>query len=72
MGKVKGWMMEMEEDALHMDKGSWIEIHGEYYLPIWEEAQMQRLENDAEQLCTKHFGILGRRQNCNLRGQAAL
>tara|TARA_R110000803_G_scaffold22324_1_gene55724 strand:+ start:39 stop:230 length:192 start_codon:yes stop_codon:yes gene_type:complete len=48
MGKVKGWMMEMEEDALHMDKGSWIEIHGEYYLPIWEEAQMQRLENDAE------------------------
>jgi hypothetical protein len=46
MGKVKSWMMEMEEDALHMDKGSWIEIHGEYYLPIWEEAQMQRLEND--------------------------
>jgi hypothetical protein len=46
MGKVKGWMMEMEEDALHMDKGSWIELHGEYYLPIWEEAQMARLENE--------------------------
>lgn len=48
MGKVKSWMMEMQEDALHMDKDSWIELHGEYYVALWEEAQMERIENDAE------------------------
>jgi len=29
MGKVKGWLMEMEEDALIMPLDEWINKHGE-------------------------------------------
>jgi hypothetical protein len=29
MGKIKGWLMEMEEDALIMPLDEWINKHGE-------------------------------------------
>ena len=36
MGKVKAWLMEMEDDALEMARDEFIEKHGEYEVDIWD------------------------------------
>tara|TARA_Y100001951_G_C11251869_1_gene246940 strand:+ start:799 stop:984 length:186 start_codon:yes stop_codon:yes gene_type:complete len=36
MGKVKAWLMEMEEDAAEMTRDEFIEEHGEYQVDVWD------------------------------------
>ena len=36
MGKVKAWLMEMEEDAAEMTRDEFIAKHGEYQMDIWD------------------------------------
>ena len=36
MGKVKAWLMEMEDDALEMTRDEFIAEHGEYQVDIWD------------------------------------
>ena len=35
-GKVKAWLMEMEDDALEMTRDEFIAEHGEYQVDIWD------------------------------------
>ena len=35
-GKVKAWLMEMEEDAVDMTRDEFIKEHGEYQVDIWD------------------------------------
>ena len=35
-GKVKAWLMEMEEDAAEMTRDEFIDKHGEYEADIWD------------------------------------
>ena len=37
MGKVKGLMMQMEEDALWMAKEAWVYLYGESYEKLYDE-----------------------------------
>ena len=36
MGKVKAWLMEMEDDAVDMTRDEFITKHGEYQADIWD------------------------------------
>ena len=36
MGKVKQWLMEMEEDAVDMTRDEFIDRHGEYQVDVWD------------------------------------
>jgi len=35
-GKVKAWLMEMEDDALEMTRDEFMDKHGEYQVDIWD------------------------------------
>ena len=39
MGKVKAWLMDMEEDAMSMNRGSWIEKHGLSNVSVYDEVR---------------------------------
>ena len=39
MGKVKGLMMQMEEDACWMAKEAWIYLYGESYEKLYSPSQ---------------------------------
>ena len=39
MGKVKAWVMDMEEDAIDMTQEAWCERHGESLIEIYHEAR---------------------------------
>ena len=39
MGKVKAWLMDMEEDATHMDKDAWVRKHGQAREYIFDKVQ---------------------------------
>ena len=39
MGKVKAWVMDMEEDAIDMTVEEWCEKHGESLIDIYHEAR---------------------------------
>ena len=36
MGKVKAWLMEMEDDAVDMTRDEFIEKYSEYEVDIWD------------------------------------
>ena len=36
MGKVKEWLMKLEEDAAEMTRDEFIDRHGEYEADIWD------------------------------------
>ena len=36
MGKVKEWLMKLEEDAAEMTRDEFIDRHGEYEVDIWD------------------------------------
>jgi len=38
MGKVKGWLMDMQEDAMWMSRDSWAARHGAHNLDVYDEA----------------------------------
>ena len=35
-GKVKEWLMKMEEDAVDMTRDEFMDRHGEYEVDIWD------------------------------------
>ena len=35
-GKVKAWLMKLEEDAAEMTRDEFIDRHGEYEADIWD------------------------------------
>ena len=35
-GKVKAWLMKLEEDAAEMTRDEFIKEHGEYEVDIWD------------------------------------
>ena len=35
-GKVKAWLMEMEEDAVDMTRDEFMDKHGEYQVDVWD------------------------------------
>tara|TARA_S200002703_G_scaffold151637_1_gene151259 strand:- start:682 stop:891 length:210 start_codon:yes stop_codon:yes gene_type:complete len=39
MGKVKSWIMDMEEDAIDMTLEAWCEKHGESLVDVYHEAR---------------------------------
>ena len=39
MGKVKAWVMDMEEDAIDMTVEEWCEKHGESLIDIYHDAR---------------------------------
>ena len=43
MGRVKDWLIEMEEDAGHLSLTDWVAIHGISHKEIWE-----KLNSDSE------------------------
>ena len=43
-GKVKAWLMEMEDDAVDMTRDEFIEKYSEYEVDIWDRVN----EVDAE------------------------
>lgn len=36
MGAVKGWVMDMEQDAVEMTRDQFIKIHGKFNADIWD------------------------------------
>ena len=39
MGKVKAWVMDMEEDAIDMTVEAWCENHGESLIEVYHETR---------------------------------
>ena len=39
MGKVKSWVMDMEEDAIDMTREAWCEKHGESLIEVYNETR---------------------------------
>jgi len=39
MGKIKAWLMQLEEDALDMTREEFLEAHGEFHLAVWTRVQ---------------------------------
>jgi hypothetical protein len=39
MGKVKAWLMDMEEDAMWMSRDSWAGRHGSHNLDVFDKAR---------------------------------
>lgn len=50
MGKVKSWVMDMEEDAINMTLEEWTKKHGESVIEIYLEARR------------KHAGLIEARE----------
>ncbi len=44
MGRVKEWLMKLEEDAAEMTRDEFIDKHGEYQSDVWDRVN----EVDAE------------------------
>jgi len=43
MGRVKDWLIEMEEDAGHLSLTDWVAIHGVGHQEIWD-----RMNSDSD------------------------
>ena len=48
MGKVKAWLMDMEEDATRMSANDFRMRHGEEHMYIWETANGPEFPNVAD------------------------
>jgi hypothetical protein len=45
MGKVKAWLMDMEEDAMSMTREEWCDRHGESLIEVYNEARQKFAEH---------------------------
>ena len=45
MGKVKAWVMDMEEDAIDMAVEEWTDKHGESLIEVYHEARREHLRS---------------------------
>ena len=48
MGKVKAWLMDMDEDATRMSANDFRMRHGECHMYIWETANGPEFPNAAD------------------------
>ena len=39
MGRVKDWLIEMQEDAAEMSRDEWMTKHGETVVEVYEDVQ---------------------------------
>lgn len=39
MGKLKAWLMQLEDDALYMTREEFLEAHGEFNIGVWTRVQ---------------------------------
>ena len=49
MGKVKDWMIEMQEDAADMSRDEWMTKHGETVVEVYYDFQNGKDDNAPEQ-----------------------
>jgi len=42
MGKLKAWLMQLEDDALDMTREEFIKVHGELHIAVWTRVQACR------------------------------
>ena len=58
MGKVKAWLMGMDEDAQNMDEAEFVKKYGETYRHVWRNEQIwleSRKENrEPEKFSEEH------------------
>ena len=45
MGRVKEWLMDMEEDAMFMSQEEWCAKHGESVIEVYHEARRKFAEH---------------------------
>ena len=45
MGRVKEWLMDMEEDAMFMSQEEWCAKHGESVIEVYHEARRRFVEH---------------------------
>ena len=50
-GKVKAWLMEMEEDAVDMTRDEFIDKHGEYQVDIWDRVNAVDADSYIQMKC---------------------
>jgi len=55
MGKVKDWVIEMEQDALDMSREEWTDKHGESAVEVYNKIQAEL--KLGEQFVEWHFGV---------------
>ena len=55
MGRMKDWLIDMEDDATHMDRGSWEEKHGSSNVDIFHGIQMDMYEHEIENALQKMY-----------------
>lgn len=48
MGRVKEWLMDMEEDAMFMSQEEWCAKHGESVIEVYHEARRKFAEHVEE------------------------
>lgn len=48
MGKVKDWLIEMEEDASYMTRQEFVDKHGETVIELYDELQLKWQYDHAE------------------------
>ena len=49
MGKIKDWLIEMEEDATTMTRDEWVDKHGESVIDVYNDFQKRKDDNAPEQ-----------------------
>ena len=42
MGKVKDWLIEMEDDAMCMTRDEWVDKHGESVIDVYNDLHKNR------------------------------
>ncbi len=55
MGRVKDWIIGMEEDAMSMSRESWAEKHGAHNLSVFDEAR-EKYEDHVETAGKEAYG----------------
>ena len=61
MGRVKDWLMDMQDDAPYMSRKDWIEKHRASSIKVWEEAREDYTEKELRLNQLRHK--YGRKKN---------
>tara|TARA_Y100001937_G_scaffold50332_1_gene69997 strand:- start:313 stop:483 length:171 start_codon:yes stop_codon:yes gene_type:complete len=48
MGRVSDWLIEMEEDVLHMTQEEWMAKHGESVIDMYDQIK-RRLDGECDE-----------------------
>ena len=72
MGKVKNWLMGMEEDASYMSLDEWTDKHGEWNKMVYESIKGEQMSNAHDGLSIMTTEDLLRKEVCDLQEQLNL